>query len=266
MSTSSKDVLGTICAHKRDVVAAARSQAPLAELQARIAGLPAAVPFAETLRRTGPAPRVIAEIKRASPSKGPLRPDLDPAQIAVAYARAGAAAISVLTEERWFQGSLSDLAAVRRAVSLPLLRKDFVVDPYQLFEARAHGADAVLLIVAALEPSQLRELHEQAVALGLGVLVEVHTDDEADVARALGARVVGVNHRDLRTLTMHAGRFESVRPRLGDDVIAVAESGIAGPADAARLVAAGADAILVGETLMRADDIGRALAALTGTP
>ena len=184
---------------------------------------------------------VIAEVKRSSPSKGALAEIDEPAELARAYAAGGAAAISVLTERRRFGGSLADLAAVREAVDLPVLRKDFVVEPYQVYEARSHGADLVLLIVASLDDDQLAGLHTLAVGLGLTPLVEVHTPDEARRAADLGAQLVGVNNRNLRTLEVDLAMFETIVPLLPTDAVKVAESGILVPQDAARVRAAGAE-------------------------
>jgi indole-3-glycerol phosphate synthase len=206
---------------------------------------------------------VIAEVKRRSPSKGLIREDFEPVQIARAYAEAGAAAISVLTDERFFGGSLDYLSRIRAAVSLPLLRKDFVIDRYQIDEARVAGADAVLLIVAALEPGPLRALHDHARGLELDVLVEVHDESELETALGIGATLVGVNNRDLRTFEVDLGTTERVAARLGGDaVLLVAESGIASREDVGRLERAGARGFLVGESLMRKTDPGKALEAL----
>ncbi len=193
---------------------------------------------------------VIAEVKRSSPSRGALAPIEDPADLARQYELGGAHAISVLTEGRRFGGSLADLAAVRQAVDLPLLRKDFIVSAYQLWEARAAGADMVLLIVAALPQEALVSLHERAVSLGLTPLVEVH--DLSDVSRALdaGARIIGVNVRDLRTLDVDRAHFARVAPYIPDHVVRVAESGVRGPHDLIAYANAGADAVLVGESLV----------------
>jgi indole-3-glycerol phosphate synthase len=201
-----------------------------------------------------PGVQVIAEVKRASPSKGDLADIPDPTVLAARYAEGGASAISVLTEQRRFKGSLDDLRAVRAAVPTPLLRKDFVVTSYQLWEARAAGADLVLLIVAGLDPHELAELHAEAVSLGLTPLVEVHEEAEVDVALAAGARLVGVNARDLRTLEVHRDAFARVAPLIPDGVVRVAESGIRDAADVAEVVAQGADVVLVGEALVRNGD------------
>jgi len=199
-------------------------------------------------------PHIIAEVKRASPSKGALADIPEPASLAARYQAGGATAISVLTEERRFLGSLDDLRAVRAAVSVPVLRKDFIADEYQLLEARAFGADLALLIVASLEPARLAELHRFATQLGLSVLVEVHDEHEIDAALEAGARILGVNTRDLKTFTMHPERFAELRARIPDGVVAVAESGVQSAADVARYRRDGADAVLVGEALVTDGD------------
>jgi indole-3-glycerol phosphate synthase len=213
---------------------------------------------------TGDGLRVIAECKRRSPSRGVLRAAYDAAAIARAYERAGAAAISVLTEPTFFDGSLDHLRAVRDAVSLPILRKDFIVTEFQIAEARACGADAVLLIVAALADDELRALLRAAAALDLAALVEVHDAAELERALAAGAGIVGVNSRDLRTLTVSPGVFDRLATRLPSSVVAVAESGLRTTADLVRLGAAGYRAFLVGERLVAEPDPGAALAALLG--
>ena len=218
--------------------------------------------FAAALRAQRPA--VIAEVKKASPSKGIIRRDCDPVAVARQYAEAGAAAISVLTEPRYFQGSLVDLEQIRAAVPLPVLRKDFIFDSYQLVEARAAGADAALLIAAMLDPVQLSELHAAAMELGLDVLVEAHTAGEVEQAVLAGAVLVGVNNRDLHTFETRLETAERLRPLIPAGCLPVAESGIETAADVRRLRAAGYDAFLVGESLMRASDPGAALCALRG--
>jgi indole-3-glycerol phosphate synthase len=206
--------------------------------------------------------RVIAEIKRASPSAGPIRPGAVPAEIAREYADSGATAISVLTDERYFDGRLSFLEEVRGAVDLPAMRKDFLIDPYQLLEARAAGADAVLLIVAALDDAVLTEMIAGASGLGMDALVETHSEDEVARALAAGATLIGVNHRNLATFEIDMSLTARIRPQIPDEVILVAESGIRGPEDVRALGEAGADAVLVGESLMRADSPGAALRSL----
>jgi indole-3-glycerol phosphate synthase len=254
------DILTQILAHQREVVAAARATRPPTDL-ARAPGYDAERrSLAAALRARRPA--VIAECKRRSPSKGILREPYDPVAIARGYAAAGAAAISVLTNERFFGGTLDELTAVRAAVSVPVLRKDFVVDPYQLEEARAAGADAVLLIVAALEPAALRELHAAATALGLEVLTEVHDEAEVEVALAAGATIVGVNNRNLRTFVTDLATSERVARIVPPDTLLVAESGLRDGRDLARLARAGIGAFLVGEAFMTAPEPGAALRAM----
>jgi indole-3-glycerol phosphate synthase len=218
-------------------------------------------PFADALARPGHV-NVIAEHKRRSPSRGAIREDLAPGAVCLAYQDAGAAALSVLTDEDFFGGQLSHLAEARASASLPLLRKDFVVDPYQVWEARGAGADAVLLIVAALSDAELRSLLSEASAAGLETLVEVHDRPELDRALLAGARVVGVNNRDLKTLAVTLDTAVGLAPHIPDDVVAVAESGIKTGRDIRRLRDAGYDAFLVGEHLMSAPDPGAALRAL----
>jgi len=205
---------------------------------------------------------VIAEVKRASPSKGALAAIADPAALAMDYEAGGARVISVLTEPRRFGGSLDDLAAVREAVHVPVLRKDFIVSSYQLWEARAYGADVVLLIVAALEQNALVSLVERAVSIDLVPLVEVHTEDELDRALEAGARVLGVNARNLATLEVDRGVFGRIAPRVPEGIIKIAESGIRGPHDLLAYAAAGADAVLVGESLVTGKDPRSAVADL----
>ncbi len=260
-------ILDRILAVKRDEVARARNERSFADVDksARAAG--PLRPFADALRRPAGAPvRVLAEIKRASPSAGAIRVDADPAEIGFEYANAGAAAISVLTDRQFFDGDLSFLARVRERVSIPLLRKDFIVDGYQIAEARAAGADAVLLIVAALDEHELHELLATAASYGLDVLVEVHDEREADIALAAGAMLIGVNHRDLKTFTIDMTLTSLIAPRLPPGTVLVGESGIRTTADLRELGNAGAHAVLVGEHLMRAMSPGAALRELLGTP
>jgi indole-3-glycerol phosphate synthase len=258
-------ILGRILEVKAAEVAEARAVRPLARLEAAAADAPPVRSLAEALRRpAGAAVRVIAEIKRASPSAGPIRPDADPAAIGAGYQAAGAAAISVLTDESFFAGHLSFLDRVRSATSIPLLRKDFLIDPYQVVEARAAGADAVLLIVAALAEDALVALLAEARRLGMDALVEVHDEDEAARAASAGAAIIGVNHRNLATFEIDMGLTARLRSQVSADAILVGESGIRTAADVRALGAAGADAVLVGEHLMRQLDPGQALAHLVG--
>ncbi|MFO0582705.1 MAG: indole-3-glycerol phosphate synthase TrpC [Anaeromyxobacter sp.] len=255
--------LADILARKRDEVAARRAAEPDRELEARARDAAPPRPFEAALSLPGGPVRVIAEVKRASPSAGAIASGLDAVDQARRYAAAGAACVSVLTDGPGFGGSLADLAAVRAAVDVPLLRKDFTVDRYQLLEARAHGADAALLIVAALAPDVLRRLHEDCQALGLAALVEVHDAAEAEVALAAGARIVGVNNRDLRTFQVDLAASERILPGLPAGVRGVAESGVRTAEDARRLRRAGAANLLVGEALVRAADPGALLREMT---
>ena len=244
-------------------------RADLAERQGRVS-----LEHLKEMARQAPSPRdglaalkaegvsVIAEVKRASPSKGAMADISDPAALAGDYEAGGARVISVLTEERRFDGSLDDLAAVRRAVGVPLLRKDFVVSSYQLWEARAYGADLVLLIVAALEQSALVSLVERAQSIGLLPLVEVHADEELDRAIDAGATVIGVNARNLATLEVDRSVFTRLAPRIPDGIVKIAESGVRGPHDLLQYAAAGADAVLVGESLVTEKDPRAAVADL----
>ena len=256
------DVLSDIVAGVRIDLARRRSETSEADLRAALSDVEPALDPMPALR--GPGSSVIAEVKRRSPSKGDLAEIADPAALAGHYAAGGAAVISVLTEERRFGGSLDDLRAVRAAVAVPVLRKDFVVDPYQVLEARAAGADLVLLIVAALDDDLLRRLYDQAGALGMTVLVEAH--DEAEIARAveLGAELVGVNARDLKSLEVDPDAFGRLAPLVPDDRVLVAESGISSPVDVKRYVAEGARAVLVGEALVKDGDPESAVRAMTG--
>jgi indole-3-glycerol phosphate synthase len=255
-------VLDDIVAGVRTDLAARQQVTSEADLRAAIADVDPPRDPMPHLRAPGSS--VIAEVKRRSPSKGALAEIADPAALAREYAAGGAAAISVLTEPRRFGGSLVDLRAVRAAVDLPLLRKDFLVEPYQVLEARAAGADLVLLIVAALADDQLRRLHELARELGLAVLVEVHDEPETERAVALGAELVGVNARNLRTLDVDTDTFGRLAPLVPGDRVLVAESGISSPQDVKRYVAEGARAVLVGEALVKDGDPARAVAEMTG--
>ncbi len=239
-----------------------RAVTPAADLRAALADVAPPRDPMPHFRGTGSS--VIAEVKRRSPSKGDLAEIPDPAALARAYAAGGAAAISVLTEGRRFGGSLDDLRAVRAAVDTPLLRKDFMVETYQLLEARAAGADLILLIVAALDDDTLRRLHDEARDLGLGVLVEVHDEAETERAVTLGAELVGVNARNLKTLAVDHGTFARLAPLVPEDRVLVAESGISGPSDVERFVAEGARVVLVGEALVRGGEPEAAVRAMTG--
>ena len=255
-------VLDQIIVGVREDLAGREASRPLADVRAALADVdPARDPMPHF---RAPGSSVIAEVKRKSPSKGELADIPDPAALATAYAAGGAAAISVLTEQRRFGGSLDDLVAVRAAVDTPVLRKDFIVTSYQLVEARAAGADLALLIVAALDDDDLRRLHDEARELGLTVLVEVHDEDETERAVALGAELVGVNARNLKTLAVDDDTFGRLAPLVPEDRVLVAESGISGPDDVTRFVGQGARAVLVGEALVRDGDPTGAVRAMTG--
>jgi len=260
-TTLGADLLETLVAATRYTTEARARTTPLDRLERQARRRPKGQAFMDALRLS-PAPRIIAECKRRSPSRGILRKDYDPAAHAAGYASAGAAAISVLTEPTFFDGSLDHLAQVRLAVEVPLLRKDFIVTEYQLVEAVVFGADAVLLIVGALEDHELRTLSARASELGLAALVEVH--DVAELTRAVdaGADIIGVNSRNLRTLTVDRGVLEQVAAAIPAGATAVAESGIRTGEDIARLSSAGYSAFLVGERLITEPDPGAALRAL----
>ena len=256
-------ILERILATKAEEVAARSARQSLAQVAAMAADQPPARGFANRIRavaRSGPA--VIAEIKKASPSAGLIRADFDPAAIAGSYARAGAACLSVLTDEKWFQGSDDYLAQARAACELPALRKDFTVEPWQVYEARLLGADCILLIAAALPHDRLQELDGLAREIGLDVLVEVHDEAELDSALATGAELVGVNNRDLHRFTTDLATSERLRPLIPEERTMVTESGIHDPADVARLRRCGIDAFLVGEAFMRTPDPGAELRRL----
>jgi indole-3-glycerol phosphate synthase len=256
------DLLDTIVAATRRIVSTREAAVPLRELERRSAERsPTPLSLLRALT-SGAKPRVIAECKRRSPSRGVLRRDYDPAAIATAYERAGAAAISVLTEPTFFDGSLEHLTAVRAVAKVPVLRKDFIVSEYQIVEARAAGADAVLLIVAALDQDDLVRLLAAARTRGLDALVEVHNQDELERAAAAGADLVGVNSRNLRTLEVTLDVTHALAPKIPRGIVKVAESGLRTREDIAALVADGYDAFLVGERLMTAPDPGAALRAL----
>ncbi len=253
-------VLDEILAGVREDMARRQEQVPLDRIRELAAAAPPPLDAYAALRRPGVA--VVAEVKRSSPSKGRLAEIADPSDLASDYAAGGARAISVLTEGRWFGGSLDDLAAVRAAVDVPVLRKDFVVSSYQVHEARAHGADLVLLIVAALEQKVLVGLLERIESLGMTALVEVHDEEEADRALEAGAQVIGVNARDLRTLEVDRSVFERIAPGLPSSVVKIAESGVRGPHDLIRYASSGADAVLVGEGLVTQKSPREAVAEL----
>jgi indole-3-glycerol phosphate synthase len=255
-------IIDQIVATVRQELAQRKKQTPLAELEHPVDNYGAPRDFGAAVR--GEGIQFIAEIKRASPSKGWLCPDLDVATLAGSYARGGAAAISVLTEPNWFKGGLTDLATARRATHLPLLCKDFILDPYQVYEARAFGADAVLLITALLSLSELSALIEIARGLGMGALVEVHSEPEVKTALDAKASPIGINNRNLADFGVDLGTTLKLRPLIPPDVTVVSESGIKSYADVSALQAAGISAVLVGETLVSSPDPEAKLRELRG--
>ncbi|HOI18093.1 MAG TPA: indole-3-glycerol phosphate synthase TrpC [Geobacteraceae bacterium] len=260
------DILQRIVDYKKGELASARSRFPLADLKARCADAPPVRGFRESLVRVDEAGRtaVIAEVKKGSPSKGIIRVDFDPVAIAGIYEKNGAACLSVLTDEHFFLGRLDYLARIRGAVNIPLLRKDFIFDDYQIWEARAAGADAVLLIAAMLDLSRLREFVAIARELSLDVLLEVHDEDELQTALATDCRLIGINNRNLRTFVTDLSTTERLCALLPPDRFPVAESGINTRSDVLRLRTAGARAFLIGESLMREPDIGGKLREILG--
>lgn len=267
MSSTTPDILKEIVAHKRKEVAAAKGHAPVNELKGRIADLEDTPRgFERHLREAAASDwtAVIAEVKKGSPSKGLIRPDFDPLDIAEIYANNGATCLSVLTDERFFMGHLRFLALIRETVSLPLLRKDFICDPYQVYEARAAGADACLLIAAMLELPQLQDLHALTRELQMDVLLEVHDEAEMETALQTDCTLIGVNNRNLRTFATDLGTTARLARMLPPERLLVAESGINTRADILKLAADGAGAFLIGESLMREEDIGGKLRELLG--
>ena len=263
------DILNRICAVKVEEVATARAKQSLASVRREAEAQPGARDFVAAIRACHGAgrPAVIAEIKKASPSKGVIRADFHPADIARSYERAGAACLSVLTDRQFFQGAPEYLQAARGACSLPVLRKDFLVDSYQVFEARAMGADAILLIAACLDSAQMRDMEQTAFALGMAVLVEVHDADELERALQLHTPLIGINNRNLRTFEVSLQTTLDLLPRLasaGAGRIVVTESGILGAQDVALMREHGVQTFLVGEAFMRVDEPGEGLRALFG--
>jgi indole-3-glycerol phosphate synthase len=254
-------ILDDIVARKKETVARLKQTLPESKLKKAAASAPRPRDFIGALKQ-GTRPAVIAEIKRASPSAGLIRPDLAVLEIAASYEREGAAAISVISEEHFFRGSLDYLEEARRKVSVPLLCKDFIIDPIQVLMARAAGADGVLLIVAILEEESLTHLLDMSRSLGMDCLVEAHSEDEVDRSVALGARIIGINNRDLRTFQVSLDTTLRMLPRIPSDRVVVSESGIQQRADMELLANAGVDAVLVGTSLMRAEDPGQKLREL----
>ncbi|MBN2021321.1 MAG: indole-3-glycerol phosphate synthase TrpC [Pirellulales bacterium] len=259
-----RNILDEIVATKRVEIAEAKAAAPIEAMRERLADAPPARDFLGALSGGGPI-RLIAEVKKASPSRGVIREDFDPLEIAATYQRHGAACLSVLTDATYFQGSLSALCAIHRTVNLPVLRKDFILDPYQVVQARVAGADAVLLIAECLDDASLVALHDAVVELGMTPLVELHEAENVDRVVACGARLVGINNRDLRTFATDLGHTIRLRERIPPDRLVVSESGIRRRADAVRLEGAGVAAMLVGESLMAAGDLGAAVDDLLGS-
>ncbi|MYA15862.1 MAG: indole-3-glycerol phosphate synthase TrpC [Gammaproteobacteria bacterium] len=262
IAARSSGILDEIVAHKRTEVAARRAELPFADVRRAAECAPSRRGFMKAIATRNPA--VIAEIKRASPSEGVIRVDFDPAAIARSYERAGAACLSILTDERYFMGADGHLAEARDAVGLPVLRKDFIVDPYQVYESRALGADCLLLIAAALEDARLSDLASLGREVGLDVLIEVHDDEELQTALDLDAGLVGINNRDLATFATSLDTTISLLGLIPDDITVVTESGIHTAADVRRLRDAGVHAFLVGTAFMRERDPGQALERLFG--
>lgn len=263
-----KDVLALICAHKREELQTRMQSRPLADVTASARAASSPRGFASRLADASGAGGygLIAEIKRASPSKGLIRPDFHPAAIARAYAAGGATCLSVLTDVRYFQGDDSYLVEAQGAVDLPVLRKDFLLDPYQVVESRAIGADCVLLIMAALDDGQAGELASAASELEMDVLVEIHNSSELERALKLGTRLIGINNRDLTTLKVSIATTEALAPLVPSNRLVVSESGLSNSTDLARIAAAGVRCFLVGESLMRQPDVESATRALLAAP
>ena len=251
------NILKKILSHKREELDVSERQVPLIDLQAQVGSVKAPLSLYRALSVGNLA--VIAEIKKASPSAGVIRKNFNPLEIAKSYVRAGASAISMLTDEKFFQGSLSFIKEVRPFVPIPILRKDFIIDPYQVFEARVNGADALLLIVAALEKSQLSDLLHQTRELGMNALVETHTAEEMEIAVESGARIVGINNRSLESFEIDLSTTERLAPMVPDGTLLVGESGLRSQEDIRRMINANVDAVLVGTHFMSDPDPGDAL-------
>jgi len=256
-------ILKEIISNKRKELEALKEQDPLSELKSAVAsGLPETVSFIKALEAKGVS--IIAEVKKASPSKGVIREDFDPVEIARLYDENGASALSVLTDERYFMGSLDYLRAIRKVTSLPILRKDFIIDPYQIYESRFAGADALLLIVAALTPQKLKEFLVLTASLDMDALVEVHDEDELRIATEAGANIIGINNRDLNTFTTDIKTTERLATMIPPTTVIVSESGINTFLDIRTLKLCGVDAFLIGEALIREEDIGKKLREFRG--
>lgn len=258
------DILDKICADKRDHIAACKEAVPQAEIEKRAASAPTLRRFVEALENSvaNGDYGLIAEIKKASPSKGLIRDNFAPAALARAFQAGGASCLSILTDIPYFQGRDDYLTAARMTTKLPVLRKDFMLDPYQVYETRAIGADCILLIMAALPDEDAARLEDTAIELGLDVLIEVHNAEELDRALKLKSRLIGINNRNLKTLTVDIATTEELATKVPDDRIVVSESGLNEPADLARMAAVGANCFLVGESLMRQQDVEAATRAL----
>jgi indole-3-glycerol phosphate synthase len=262
------DILARICADKRDHIEALKAQTPLDDMKARAGDAPPVRGFIAALsaRVAAGGQGLIAELKKASPSKGLIRDPFAPASLARAYQSGGATCLSVLTDAPYFQGKNDYLTAARMATNLPVLRKDFMLDPYQVYEARAIGADCILLIMAALDDGEAAAMEAMADDLGLDVLIEVHNEDELHRALKLRSPLIGVNNRNLKTLEVDLATTQTLAAMVPDDRITVSESGLGSPADLARCAAAGVRCFLIGESLMRQDDVAAATRAILATP
>lgn len=256
-------ILDTIVAHKRKELSVEQDQVPLSELKSKLTDAPPTQDFFGAISNPD-STNLIAEVKKKSPSKGIIRADFDPLQIAYTYQENSAAAISVLTDKHFFDGNLSYLSSIRKAIHLPLLRKDFTIDPYHIFQARVAGADAVLLIVAVLTPDELKEYIEMASSLSLASLVEVHTEEELEIALDADAEIIGINNRDLRTFNTTLDTTFKLLELIPEGKVVVSESGIYTRDDVTALREVGVNAILVGESLMRSQDIGEKVRELIG--
>ena len=261
-----RDVLREICARKRQWIEARKQELPLEDMKARAEDLPTPRGFQNALakKHAEGEKALIAEIKKTSPSKGLIRPDFHPADLAEAYEKGGATCLSVLTDAPYFQGDDTYIGMAREAADLPVLRKDFTLDPYQVFEARTLGADCILIILSCLEDAQAQALHDLALELGMDALVEVHDSEEMDRANALSPKLLGINNRNLQTLEINLSVFEALAPLAHGDSLLVAESGLYRPEDLDRMAAAGAQAYLIGESLMQQDDVTQATRTILG--